>query len=78
LPQVVLVPLKHPAEGHVIAGGVMVDLFAQLTAAQAIFGVQECDQQIKQAFCTGCGHSGYVTKIPSGKQKARQQQENSS
>ncbi|GKV70725.1 hypothetical protein NCCP2145_01060 [Pseudarthrobacter sp. NCCP-2145] len=53
----------------------MVDLFAQLTAAQPIPGVQECDQQVEEAFSTGYGHSGYVTKVRGGTQEARQLQD---
>ena len=78
LAQVVLVPLKHPAERDVVAGGVVIDLHPQLRAAQAVLGVQKGYQQVQQAFSTGYGHSGYVTKLIRGKQKARQQQENSS
>ncbi|MGY4542666.1 hypothetical protein ACVWY0_002590 [Arthrobacter sp. UYNi723] len=72
LPEVILVPLKHPAEGHVVAGRVMVDLRPQLCPAQAVFGVQQGYQEVQQAFSTGDGHAGYVTKLLRGKQKARQ------
>ena len=52
LAQLALVAFEHAAEGDVAARGVVVDLFAQLAAAQAVLGVEQGDEQVQEAFCT--------------------------
>ncbi|CAH0291490.1 hypothetical protein SRABI83_04223 [Arthrobacter sp. Bi83] len=57
VPQVVLVPLEHPAKGCVGGRSDVVDRLPQLAAAQPVLGVQEGDQEVQQAFSTYGGHS---------------------
>ena len=52
LAQLAFVAFEHAAEGDVTARGVVVDLFAQLAAAQAVLGVEQGDEQVQEAFCT--------------------------
>ena len=70
LAELALVPFEHPAEGDVVAGGVVVDLLAQFAAAQAVLGVEQGDEQVQEAFSTGGGHLARLL-MPPGKARKR-------